>query len=76
MDTDLEETRNNGFDAVVELIDSFVVGVAINTGNFGWFLAEATEEIFGLGDQLFGVGAGIIWNNDEEGFIHDVGFLG
>ena len=39
-------------------------------------LAEGFEEVFGLLDGGFEVGRSIIWDDDEERFVHNIGFLG
>ena len=76
MDADLEEAGDYDIYAIVDFGDGLVVSVAVDFGDFGGFLfGEGFEEVLGLGDELFGVGGGVIWDDDEEGFIHDVGFL-
>ncbi len=76
MDADLEKTRNNGFDTVIKFVDGFIVSVAVDTSDFGGFFAESFEEVFGLINKGFGIGGAVIWNDNEERFIHNVSFLG
>ena len=77
MDTSLEKSRENAVGAVVELGDGFFVGDVVNAGDGDFFVfLERPEEVFGLLDEFFSIGGGIIWDDDEERFVHDVSFLG
>ena len=77
MDTSLEKSRENAVGAVVELGDGFFVGDVVNAGDGDLFVfLERPEEVFGLLDEFFSIGGGIIWDDDEERFVHDVSFLG
>ena len=75
-DADLKEAGSDGVDAVVDFCGGLVVGGAVDAGNgldFG--LLEGGEEVFGLSEHLFHFGGGVVRNDDEERFVHDVGFL-
>lgn len=75
MNADLEEAGHDGLRAVVELFDGFVVNITINTGDSLTFVfAESFKKVFGLLDGLFHVGRAVIWDDDEEGFIHNISF--
>ena len=77
LDADLEKAGDNVFDTVAHFGGGFIVSGAVDFGDRGAFVfAEGFEEIFGLLDEFFGVGGGIKRNDDEEGFVHNVGFLG
>ncbi len=75
LDTDVIESGDDGFDAVVQFVDSFVIDVAIDAGDAGGFVfAEGAEKVFGLFDGAFHIDGTIIWNHDKERFVHNVGF--
>jgi len=53
MNTDLEEAGNNGFDAIVDFLDSGVIGSAVNLGDLNLFrLGKAGKDILGLGEDF------------------------
>ncbi len=77
MDANLIKTGDDGFDTVVEFVDGFIVDIAVDASDARTFsLAEGFEEVFGLLDGGFEVGRSIIWDDDEERFVHNIGFLG
>ena len=76
MDTDIKEPTDDGLDAIVYFGDGFIVSIAVNASNFGGFgLEEETKNIFTLGAGFFKVSRRIEWDNDKEGFVHNIGFL-
>ena len=40
----------------------------------GLFLPKVLKRFFGLINEILGVGGAVIRDNDEEGFIHNIGF--
>ena len=76
LNADLVEARNDGFDAVVEFINSLVIDVAVDACDARTFrFTKSLEKVFGLLDGGFEVGRRIIWDDDKEGLVHNVGFL-
>ena len=77
LDADLVEARDDGFDAIVEFVDGFVVDVAVDAGDGGTFvLTHGFEEVLGLVDGALDVGGAVVRDDDEEGFVHDIGLFG
>lgn len=76
MDANLEKAGDDGFYAIIEFVDGFVVDVAVDASDGGGFgFAESAEEVFGLLDGAFEISRAIIRDNYKEGFVHNVGFL-
>ena len=75
-DADLEETGGDGFDAVVDFGGGFVVSGAVDTGDgLDFVFLEDGDEVFGFVELFFVFGGGVVRDDNEEGFVHDVCFL-
>ena len=78
MDANLEETGNNRFDPFVDFGDCFVVSGAVDLSNL-WLIAFAKakgfEETLGSLNDFFTIGGSIIWDDNEERFVHNISFL-
>ena len=77
IDTDAEETTNNGFDTLINFGGSLVISIAIDLGNEISVVTteKTTEDIFSLSASFFEVVIDKIWHHDKERLIHNVGFL-
>ena len=77
LNTDLEETGDDGFGAVVDFGDSLIVSGAIDTSDWWSFvLSESLEEVFGLLKSFLCFLGSVVRDDNEEGLIHNVCFLG
>ena len=77
MDADLVEARDDGINTVVELFNGLVINVTIDAGDkVALALTHGFEEVFGLFNGAFHIGGAIVWDDDEEGLVHNVGFFG
>ena len=77
VDTDTEETTNNGFDTLIDFSGSFVISIAIDFSNEISVVTteETTKDVLGLSAGFFKVIIDKIWHDDKERLIHNVGFL-
>ena len=77
MDADLVEARDDGVNAVVEFFNGFVINVTVDAGDkVAFALTHGFEEVFGLLNGAFHIGGAVVWDDDEEGLVHNVGFFG
>lgn len=77
MNADLEEAGDDRFDAIINFGDGTVVGGAVDFGDGGGVaLLKGGEDILGLLDKGLSIGRGVVRDDDEERFVHNVGFLG
>ena len=75
-DADLDEAGDDGVYTVVDFCGGFVVSGAVDASDgLGLGFLEGSEKVAGFVKHFFLVGGRIIWNDNEETFVHNVSFL-